>query len=93
LGIIYAVGTGIIVGLAGAVAAQPHPLLATLADSVVAAVSSTATIVIWQWHLGRWEVGTMDGRMFAVAAVLAVLIGSAGMLAALAVSIRRRRAG
>jgi hypothetical protein len=53
LGMIYAVGTGIIVGVAGAMAARSHPLLASLAASFVAAASSTGTIVIWQWHRGR----------------------------------------
>jgi hypothetical protein len=92
LGIIYAVGTGIIVGVAGAMAARSHPLLATLAASFVTAASSTATIVLWQWHHGRWAVGSIDGRMFAVAAALVVLICSGGVLAALAVSFRHRRA-
>jgi hypothetical protein len=93
LGVIYAVGTGIIVGSASAMAARSHPLQTTLAASFVAAASSTATIVLWQWHRGRWAVGTIDGMMFAVAAALVVLICSAGVLAALAVSFRHLRTG
>jgi hypothetical protein len=53
LAIIYTGGTGIIVGLASAMAAQSRPLLATVAASFVAAVSSTATVVLWQWQRGR----------------------------------------
>jgi hypothetical protein len=87
-GTIYALGLGIFVGEVGAMAARSHPLLSTLAASFVTAASCTATIVLWQWHGGRWAVGTVDGRMFAVAAVLFMLIGSAAMLAALAVSSR-----
>jgi hypothetical protein len=86
LGMIYAVGAGIIVGVFSALAARSHPLVATLAASIVAAASSNATIVLWQWHRGRWAVGTIDGMMFAVAAALIVLICSAGLLAALVVS-------
>jgi hypothetical protein len=93
LGIIYAMGTGIIVGVASAMASRSHPLLATLTASFVAAASSTATIVLWQWHRGRWALGTIDGRMFAVAAALVVLICLAGVLAALAVSFFVMRAG
>jgi hypothetical protein len=92
LGIIYAVGTGIIVGLAGATAPRTHPLLATLGAGCVAAASSTATIVLWQWHCGRWAVGTIDGKIFAAAALVS-LVCFAGVLAALAVSFFVIRAG
>jgi hypothetical protein len=93
LGMIYAMGTGIIVGMVSAMAARSHPLLTTLAASFFTAASSTATIVLWQWHRGRWAVGTIDGMMFTVAAALVVLICSAGVLAALAVSFHHQRTG
>jgi hypothetical protein len=92
LGIVYALGTGIIVGAARAIAVRSHPLLATLAASFLAAASSTATIVLWQWHRGRWAFGTIDGVMFAVVPALIVLIGSAALVAALVVSLCHRRA-
>jgi hypothetical protein len=89
LGMLFAVGAGIIVGVVGAIVAPSHRLLLTLAASFVASASCTATIVLWQWHRGRWAEGTIEGRMFAVAAVLFILICSAAMLAALAASFRR----
>jgi hypothetical protein len=90
LGMLFAVEAGIIVGVVGAIVARSHLLLLTLAASFVAAASCCTTIVLWQWHRVRWAVGTIDGRMFAVAAVLFILICSAAMLAALAASFRRR---
>jgi hypothetical protein len=92
LGMIYAEGTGFILGVASAMAVRSHPLLATLAASFVAAACSSATIVLWQWHRGRWAVGIIDGRMLVVAETLVILICSAGMLAALAVYVRLRSA-
>jgi hypothetical protein len=82
LGMIYALGTGIIVGVIGAMAVRSHPVLATLSASLVAAASSTATIVLFQWLRGRWPVGSFDGRMMVFVAALVVLICPAGMLAA-----------
>jgi hypothetical protein len=91
-GTLLAVAAGIIVGVAGALAARSHPLLLALTASVLAAASSVATIVYWQWHRGRWPVGTIDGRMFAVAAALLVLVCSGGLVAGgLVTSVKRRR--
>jgi hypothetical protein len=79
-----------IVGVAASMTARSRPRLAALTGSLVVAAISTATIVLWQWHRGRWAIGTIDGMMFAVAGALVVIVCSAGLLAALTVSSRPR---
>ena len=86
LGAIEAVAAGIVVGLACAVAVRARPLLVALMGGLFAAGSAAMAIVLWQWQRGRWPVGTIDGRMFVVAAALVVLACSAALLAAISTS-------
>jgi hypothetical protein len=81
VGMALAAGIGALLGLASARVARSHPLVLSLSASVLAAGSAVATIIILQWQRGRWRVGVIDGRTFAVAVALVVLVGGGALLA------------
>jgi hypothetical protein len=89
-GIVLAAGAGLLVGLAALRLDRKHPLPLSLAAAVLAAGASVATIILLQWHRGRWAVGVIDGRTFFVAAVLWFLICTAALMAVALPTFARR---
>ncbi len=81
---------GFVAGAVGAMAVRRHPLWATLAGSVMAVTSVLSIVVLSQWLAGRWTEREVNGKLFLICFVLAVLVGVSGLIGGVAVMGLRR---
>jgi hypothetical protein len=95
-GSLLAVVAGLAIGAFTSSRTRPKsPTLAlssAMLSGMIATVAAVLTLILLQWHRGRWAVGTMDGRTFFVAGALFVLICTTSIITAMMIYSGRARA-